>query len=85
MATHKIPAFISSLPKGDKERVMEEFVRLKESESIQTLVTFLERKLNKLVEEEEKSCPLSWFQSRYTQASNLAERKALREIISFLK
>lgn len=44
----------------------------------------LEKRLEVLIKDEEKENPISWFQSRYNRAKNLAKRELLRSLIKDL-
>ena len=41
----------------------------------------LQKKLDKLITEEEKDSPLSWFQCKYNRAKRLGQREAIRAIL----
>jgi hypothetical protein len=83
MALHKIPPFLATAGKNETKPLMDEWVSLKEKETVKRLVEFLERKLEKTMKEEESFMPLNLFQSKYHRAAKLAERKLLRELISY--
>lgn len=86
-----IPSFISSrfngLPSRDAKNKMLQSLQLwRSSEFSEELVKYLEKELNRLIEQEEKETPfISLFQSKYSGANAKGQRKSIRKVIKFLK
>lgn len=85
MAKHKIPKFLSPLPKEDKDRLMKDWIHVKDMEVIERYVSHLEGELDQLLREEERNSPISWFEFKWNKAKRIGHRLALRKQISDLK
>lgn len=85
MKKHR-PEFIAQLAsKEDKERLAEQLDVWRKSEVVGLMVKYYEKVLDKLILEDEKDNPLSWFQFRWGKAKRVGKREALRKIINDLK
>lgn len=82
---HKVPAFLSALPQKEKARLMKQYIQWKKWEISDLMVKHYQKQLDRLLEEDEKLSPLSWFQWKWEKAKRLGQRSALRKIISDLK
>lgn len=85
MALHKIPEFIAVQPKAEKERLMKLYINWKNNEITELMAQHYEKKLDKLLSEEEKESPVSWFQSKWSRVKRIGRREILRKILSDLK
>lgn len=85
MAQVRIPSFLTKLNPEEKAEMMKQFKSWKKWAVAEAMVEHLEEELTKLIQAEEKDSPLSWFQSRWSRARNLAKRELLRQIIKDLK
>lgn len=85
MALRRIPDFLSSYPKEDKERLMKQYIQWKKWEITGIMIEHYEKKLDQLIQEDEKDSPLSWFSLGFGRAKRLGERKMLRNLIKNLK
>lgn len=85
MAIHKVPEFLSVLPKAEKERLMKQYVQWKKWEISELFVKHLERKLDKLALEDDKFSPASWFEFKWKKAERKGQRLELRKLINDLK
>lgn len=82
---HKVPAFLSALPKAEKARLMKQYIQWKKWEISDLMVKHYQKHIDRLLEEEEKSSPLSWFQFKWEKAKRIGQRIAFRKIINDLK
>jgi hypothetical protein len=81
-----IPEFLSSVPnQEEKARLMKQYLQWKRWEIAEIVVAHYEDKLEKLIEEDEKDSPLSWFQYKWNTAQRKGKRSILRKIIKDLK
>lgn len=89
--TTVVPVFIShklnTLPDREaKNEFLRKLDRWRRDEFSEELVKYLEKELNRLIEEDEKETSfLSYFQEKYSSAASKGQRKTIRKLIKFLK
>ena len=82
----KIPEFIAQNPSTEeKQRLMKQYLKWKKWEIAEMMVNHYQKKLDRLIQEDEKDSPLSWFQWKWGKAKRLGKREALRQFINDLK
>ena len=85
MAQHKIPSFLARKSQDIKEKLMPEYLGVIKTDCIEMYVEYLEKQLDKLLEEEEKTVPSTDFELAFKIAQNRGKREVLRKIINDLK
>ena len=85
MAQVRIPSFLTKLDPEQKKEMMQQYSSWKRWGVAELMVKHLEDELTKLILEDEKDSPLSWFQSRWNRAKRLGKREAIRHLIKDLK
>lgn len=85
MAQHKIPSFLARKSKEIKEKLMPEYLHVVQTDCVEMYVEYLERQLDKLLAEEEKTLPSTDFELAFKLAQNRGKREVLRKIINDLK
>ena len=82
----KIPEFIAQNPSTEeKQRLMKQYLKWKKWEIAEMMVNHYQKKLDRLIQEDEKDSPVSWFQWKWGKAKRLGKREALRQFINDLK
>jgi hypothetical protein len=84
LAQVRVPSFLTKLDKEKKIEQMKRYAIWKSDTIAELMVEHLESELTRLVLEDEKDSPLSWFQSRWSRAKRLGKREALRQLIKDL-
>ena len=88
MKKFKVPQILSSefnsLPKEKKDELVTRYENRYNDNITQAYTTYLEKKLESLMKENESSEPISEFQYILKDAQNKSERKALRAILQSL-
>jgi hypothetical protein len=85
MAQHKVPAFLSGLPKEEKEELMQEWISIKNKRTMKLLQQYVEAQRDRGVKQLYDLSPVSWFQSRYRQAAAAAEHKMHNWFLSLIQ
>lgn len=81
----RIPSFLTSLDKERKQDLMKQYKAWKSWEVADLLKVHLQNELDRLIQEDEKDSPLSWFQTRWSRAKRLGRREQLRQLIKDLE
>jgi len=85
MAQVRVPSFLTKLDQEKKKEFMQLYKAWKADPVAEMMVEHLESELTKLIVEDEKDTPLSWFQSRWSRAKRLGKREAIRHLIKDLQ
>jgi len=85
MATVRVPSFLIKVEKERKAELMQLYKQWKADPVAELMVEHLESELTKLIVEDEKDSPLSYFQSRWSIAKRLGKREQLRQLIKDLE
>lgn len=82
-----VPEFITqySTSKEEREKLMKQYCIWTQQDISKMMVSHYEKKLDKLIREDEKESPLSWFQWKWGKAKRLGKRETLRQLIKDLK
>ena len=84
MSNIRVPSFLTHLDKEEKREMIKQWSTLKGYKCIDLLAEHLENQLDQLVIEDEKSSPVTWFQSKWSSAKRLGRREQLRLLIKDL-
>jgi len=81
----KMPAFITKLPVSRRKKVMSQYLVWKEEvEVVDAIVDWLEDKVDKMIEEDEKEV-ITEFEVKARLLQNLAKRAQIREVLKIFK
>ena len=84
MSNIRVPSFLTKLDKEKKVEMVKQWSTLKGYECIDLMQEHFEIQLEQLIIEEEKSSPMTWFQSKWSSAKRLGRREQLRLLIKDL-
>ena len=84
MSNIRVPSFLTKLDKEEKIEMVKQWASLKGYKCIDLMKEHMERELDKLVLEDEKSSYTTWFQTKWSKAKRLGRREQLRTTIKDL-
>jgi len=80
----RVPSFLTKLDKEEKVEMIKQWSTLKGYRCIDLMKEHLEDELERLIQEDEKASPVTWFQSKWGKAKRLGRREQLRKTIKDL-
>ena len=84
MTDIKVPSFLTHLDREEKREMIKQWSTLKGYRCIDLMQEHLEKQLDQLIIEDEKSSYYSWFQTKWSGAKRLGRREQLRLLIKDL-
>ncbi len=85
MAKVRIPTFLTRLDQEEKVEMMKQYQSWKTWKVAEYMVDHLQAELDRLIQEDEKGSPISWFQTRWSKAKRLGKREQIRRLIKDLQ
>ena len=84
MSNVRVPSFLTKLDKEKKLEMIKQWSTLKGYECIELMKAQMEDELEFLMQEDEKSGYVTWFQTKWSKAKRLGRREQLRKTIKDL-
>jgi len=84
MSKIKVPSFLTKLTGEHRRLMIKQWGELKSYECIELLTFQLEDELERLIQQDEKTGPVTWFQTKWSQAKRHGRRMQLRLLIKDL-
>ena len=84
MSNIRVPSFLTRLDKDKKVEMIKQWSTLKGYECIDLMKEEMENELEFLMQEDEKSSYVTWFQTKWSRTKRLGRREQLRKTIKDL-
>ena len=84
MSNIRVPSFLTRLDKDKKVEMIKQWSTLKGYVCIDLMKEEMENELEFLMQEDEKSSYVTWFQTKWSSAKRLGRREQLRKSIKNL-